>query len=93
MATCNDSIHQNHPLLACFSGNYPEQVLMMCTKTGECLTCKTPQDKLGKFVEGQNLGHWDFKQILEALDSSDDDPGGFLQVCSEVGIKPIVEPF
>ena len=62
-------------------------------KTGECPTCETPQDKLGEFVEGQNLGHRDLKRILEALDSFDNDPGGFLQVCSEVGIKPIVELF
>ncbi|KAF8804250.1 hypothetical protein BYT27DRAFT_7301505 [Phlegmacium glaucopus] len=66
---------------------------MTCTKTGECPTCETPQDKLDEFVEGQNLGHQDLEQILEALDSFDNDPGAFLQVCSEAGIKPIVEPF
>jgi len=93
MATGDGSVHRNHPLLACFSGDYPEQVLTTCTKTGECPTCETPRDKLGEFVEGQNLGHRDLERILEALDSFDDDPGGFLQVCSEAGIKPIVEPF
>ncbi|KAF8811590.1 hypothetical protein BYT27DRAFT_7231651 [Phlegmacium glaucopus] len=93
MATGDGSVHRNHPLLACFSGDYPEQVLTTCTKTGECPTCETPRDKLGEFVEGQNLGHRDLEQILEALDSFDDDPGGFLEVCSEAGIKPIVELF
>ncbi|KAF8810733.1 hypothetical protein BYT27DRAFT_7253430 [Phlegmacium glaucopus] len=93
MATGDGSVHRNHPLLACFSGDYPEQVLTTCTKTGECPTCETPRDKLGEFVEGQNLGHRDLERILEALDSFDNDPGGFLEVCSEAGIKPIVEPF
>ena len=61
MATGDGSVHRNHPLLACFSGDYPEQVLMTCTKTGECPTCEIPQGKLGKFVEGENLGHQDLK--------------------------------
>jgi hypothetical protein len=65
----------------------------MCTKTGECPTCETPQDKLGEFVEGQNLGHRNLEQIPKALDSFDNNPGGFLQVCSVAGIKPIIEPF
>jgi hypothetical protein len=93
MATGDGSVHRNHPLLACFSGDYPEQVLTTCTKTGECPTCETPQDKLGEFVEGQNLGHRDLERILEALDSFDDEPGGFLQVCAEASIKPIIKPF
>ena len=28
-----------HPILAVFIGNYPEQVLVTGTKTGECLKC------------------------------------------------------
>ncbi|KJA19341.1 hypothetical protein HYPSUDRAFT_1096163 [Hypholoma sublateritium FD-334 SS-4] len=93
MATGNGSVHRNHPILACFSGDYPEQVLVTCTKTGECPTCDAPRDELGMYDLDQNPKLRDLGEILKVLDSFDNDPGGFLQACSEAGIKPVVEPF
>jgi len=31
--------------------------------------------------------------VLDALDSFDDDPGGFLIACKNAGVKPVVNPF
>jgi len=93
MTSSDGLVHCNHPLLACFSGDYPEQVLTTCITTGQCATCPTPRDEMGNYVRNENLGLRDLDRILEALDSFDDDPGGFLQNCAEAGIKPIVNPF
>jgi hypothetical protein len=39
--------HHGHPLYACFVGNYPEQVLVTCTNTGECPECDEHQNLIG----------------------------------------------
>lgn len=93
MASADGLVRRNHPLLACFSGDYPEQVLTTCVPTGQCATCPTPRDELGDYIRNQNLGLRDLDFILEALDSFDHDPGKFLKTCAEAGIKPIVDPF
>ena len=93
MASGDGLVHQNHPLLACFSGDYPEQVLTTCVITGECATCPTARDKMGDYIRHQNPGLCDLDQILEALDSFNDAPGQLLQTCAEAGIKPVVDPF
>jgi hypothetical protein len=48
---------------------------------------------MGDYARNENLGFRDLDCILDALDSFDDDPGGFLQTCAEAGIKPVVDPF
>ena len=93
MATGDGQVYRSHPLLSCFSGDYPEQVLTTCVTTGLCATCPTPRDEMGDYTRNENLGLRDLDRILEALDSFDDDPGGFLHSCAEAGIKPVVDPF
>jgi hypothetical protein len=93
MASGNGLVYRNHPLLACFSGDYPEQVLTTCVTTGECAMCPTARDEMGDYFRDQNPGLRDLDQILEALDSFDDDPGNFLQACSQARVKPVVDPF
>ena len=94
MTSADCFIRRVHPLLASFIGDYPEQVLTTCTKTGECPTCPVPRDDLGEY-DPNNATPWlrDLDSILEALDSFDDHPGDFLQTCAEAGIKPVVNPF
>lgn len=84
---------RTHPILACFVGDYPEQVLVTCTYTGQCPTCTTPHDEFGDFIPPGDPDLRDLECILAALDSFDEDPGGFLQTCQSAGIKPVVEPF
>src|SRR6266545_1663176 len=93
MPTGDGQVHRNHPLVVCFSGDYPEQVLTICISTGKCTTCPTPQDEMGDYTRDEDLGLHDLDRILTVLDSFDDDPGGFLQTCAEAGIKPVVDPF
>ena len=84
---------RNHPLFACFIGDYPEQILVTCVSTGKCPTCPKPRDELGEYDPDEAPGFRDLEQVLTALDSFETDPGGFLQTCAEAGIKPVVDPF
>jgi hypothetical protein len=93
MASGDGLVRRNHPLLASFTGDYPEQVLTTCVPTGQCATCPTPRDELGNYARNQHLGLRDLDCILEALNSFDNNPGNFLQTCAEAGIMPIVDPF
>jgi Plavaka transposase len=92
--TMGDGImHQNHPLLACFTGDYPEQVLTTAMFTGECPVCSMPRDHLGKYDCDNPVLLQELEHVLEVLDSFDEDPAGFLQACKAAGVKPIVKPF
>ncbi|KAJ8509360.1 hypothetical protein ONZ45_g8474 [Pleurotus djamor] len=86
-------IRRGHPIFACFIGDYPEQTLVTATKSG-CPTCPAKPDELGHYTR-DDPSPWlkNLNAILDVLDSFDVDPGGFLQACQEVGIKPIIDPF
>jgi hypothetical protein len=84
---------RNHPLFACFIGDYPEQILVTCVSTGKCPSCAKLHAEFGEYNLDEVPGFRDIEKVLAALDSFDDDPGGFLQTCAEAGIKPIVDPF
>ncbi|KAF9486934.1 hypothetical protein BDN71DRAFT_1485414 [Pleurotus eryngii] len=86
-------IHRSHLLLASFIGDYPEQILVTGTKSG-CPTCPAKPNELGMYARN-DPSSWlkDLDAILKAIDSFDSNPGGFLQACKEVGLKPIVDPF
>lgn len=92
--TSGDSFtRRNHPIFACFIGDYPEQVLCTCVTTGQCPSCPKPRDELGDYTQDEVPGFRDLEKVLDALDSFEDDPGGFLKTCAEAGIKPVVDPF
>ena len=44
MTTGDGFTYRCHPLLACFAGDYPEQVLATATFTGECPVCPVSHD-------------------------------------------------
>jgi len=50
MTTGDGITYRIHPLLACFTGDYLEQVLTTATFTGECPICPIPHDQLGAYV-------------------------------------------
>ena len=93
MANGNGQVYRNQLLITCFSGDYPEQVLTSCVNMGECATCPIDREKMGNYVQHQSTGLRNLDQILEALDSFDNDPGQFLQACAEAHVKPVVDPF
>ncbi|KAG2339926.1 hypothetical protein BDR05DRAFT_977595 [Suillus weaverae] len=83
--------HCGHPLLACYIGDYPKQILVSGTMIGECPKCDVPNSELGSkdaLFEPQDL-----ESILAALDLADEAPIGFAKHCAELRIKPIQHPF
>lgn len=86
------AIRHCHPILAAYIGDYPEQVLVTCTKTGECPTCPIPRKKIGdpSLVSGPR----DLDTALDALEVLEySDHRHFTRRCKEAGIKPIQHPF
>lgn len=93
MTTGDGFTHRCHPLLACFVGDYPEQVLTTATFNGECPICPTPRDHLGEYNPDDTVELREPERVLHALNSFHDNPAGFLQACKTIGVKPIVDPF
>jgi len=85
------AIRDCHPIFAAYAGDYPEQILVTCTKSGECPTCPAPRDEIG---DPDLVGSpRDVPPILAALDTIDKDPTTFCKACKAVGIKPVQHPF
>ncbi len=85
------AIHDGHSILASYAGDYPEQVLVTCTKTGKCPTCPASHDEMGNpEAVGQPQ---ELLPILEALDTIDEGSVAFNQACKAVGLKPIQDLF
>ena len=79
------------PLFACFVNDYPEQVLVLGCKTGECPKCDIDPKKIGDF--DTQSSYRDLQKVLDALSTFDHDPARYSATCSMAGIKPIVHPF
>jgi hypothetical protein len=76
MSTGAGIAHRNHPIVACFSGDYPEQLLVTGTKTGECPGCDVPHDELG--ANAIDIHFRDIEKILAAHALADIDPVQFV---------------
>jgi hypothetical protein len=89
--TSGDGVtRRGHPIYATFVGDYPEQCLVTCTKTGDCPTCEAPRDNLG---DGSIFPLRNLDEILGALESLDQGPTVYARACAAAKIKPIFEPF
>ena len=91
MSTGAGVVHRNHPIVACFSGDYPEQVLVTTTKTGECPGCDVPHDELG--TNTIDIHFRDIEKINAAHTLADIDPIQFVRACVDAGVKPTYRPF
>jgi len=91
MESGDGAVRDCHPILAAYSGDYPEQILVTCTKTGDCPTCPAPRDEMGNPESATNPR--ELNPVLDALDTIADGPAAFSRACQEVGIKPIQQPF
>ena len=91
MSTGAGVAHRTHPIFACFSGDYPEQVLATCTKTGECRECDVPHDDLG--ADAIDIHFRDIGKILAAHALADTNPIQFVHACVDAGVKPTYHPF
>ncbi|KAJ7134203.1 hypothetical protein C8R44DRAFT_729689 [Mycena epipterygia] len=91
MASGDGKIRRGHPIVACYIGDYPEQVLITCVKAGECPTCEEEHGSLGDNDSTSLLRHLD--SILDALDTLDQGDTAYAKACTAAGIKPVVHPF
>ncbi|KAI0694433.1 hypothetical protein BC835DRAFT_1415334 [Cytidiella melzeri] len=89
MASSNGVVRQCHSIFSNYVGDYPEQVLVILVKYGECPTCPIPTDKLGS---GKTLPR-DAEPILEALWMIDQGLDSFVEACLDAGIKTVLHPF
>ncbi|GJF00963.1 hypothetical protein PsYK624_172670 [Phanerochaete sordida] len=81
-----------HPLYAAYVGDYPEQVLVTCTKSGECPVCTQPRDSLGEL--GEKHPTRALQPVLDVLSRVDDlSRADYGRACKAVGIKPVYKPF
>ncbi|KAG1844739.1 hypothetical protein C8R48DRAFT_617813 [Suillus tomentosus] len=91
IASGDGVLRRGHPLLACYIGDYPEQLLVTGMKTGECPKCDIPSTELGS--KDLPFEMRDLDQILHALALVDEDPTQFTKACRDAGIKPLYHPF
>ncbi|PCH41885.1 hypothetical protein WOLCODRAFT_89528 [Wolfiporia cocos MD-104 SS10] len=91
MTTGMGFVHRTHPLLAAYSGDYLEQILVAGIKSGECPECEIPRTELGSF--GTVYPTRDLVKILDALSLVDQPPQIYGAACHDAGIKPIYHPF
>ncbi|KAM6501567.1 hypothetical protein JOM56_001544, partial [Amanita muscaria] len=71
-----------HPILAVYIGDYPEQVLVTCTKTGRCPKCNVERGNLGLYpLQSQRRN---MTVIKDALRLADRNP---LHACMRVHVK------
>ncbi|KAM6501374.1 hypothetical protein JOM56_004388 [Amanita muscaria] len=71
-----------HPILAVYIGDYPEQVMVTCVKTGECPKCNIVQATAR-----------DLNAVHRALSSVNGDTREYIRACKDAGIKPVYHPF
>ncbi|KAG1770541.1 hypothetical protein EDD22DRAFT_977201 [Suillus occidentalis] len=91
IASGDGVLRRGHPLLACYIGDYPEQLLVTGMKTGECPKCDIPSTELGS--KDLPFEMHDLHQILDALALVDEDPSQFAKACHDAGVKPLYHPF
>ncbi|KAF7366470.1 hypothetical protein MSAN_00904000 [Mycena sanguinolenta] len=91
IASGDGKLRRGHPIVACYIGDYPEQLLVACVKTGSCPTGQTKHDDLGDGDLKCTLRN--LSEILDALDTLDEGGTRYTQACTDAGIKPVVHPF
>ncbi|KAL1717167.1 hypothetical protein EV715DRAFT_203825 [Schizophyllum commune] len=97
MATADGVVRRMHPIYACYIGDYPEQVLCACVKSGDCAQCGESNATLGEFdrakADGLRDGYRKLEPVLNILNTYDEDPVGYVSRCKSIGLRPIVKPF
>ncbi|KAJ7315113.1 hypothetical protein DFH08DRAFT_711911 [Mycena albidolilacea] len=91
IASGDGIVRRGHPIVACYIGDYPEQLLVTCVKTGWCPAGEADHASLGDGELKCPLRQLD--KILDALDTLDQGGGVYAKACADAGIKPVVHPF
>ena len=81
-----------HPVFSVYVGDYPEQVLVTCVKSGDCPICLSPRDALGDLDQEHPMR--DINDVLDALATVETSTTAeYTKACQDVGIKPVYKPF
>jgi hypothetical protein len=91
MTSGDGKVHRGHPIVACYIGDYPEQLLVCCCKTGDCPQCEVKHENLGDGHANSPSRH--LENILSALDTLDQGVTAYAKACASLRIKPVVHPF
>ncbi|KAH9847581.1 hypothetical protein C2E23DRAFT_863227 [Lenzites betulinus] len=83
---------RGHPIFAMHVGDYPEQVLVVGCKTGECPKCPIPPGDIGMTTDCDRPLR-DFRKVLAALQTVNAGPRAFSNACRDAGIKRIQDPY
>ncbi|KAI0040396.1 hypothetical protein FA95DRAFT_1502921 [Auriscalpium vulgare] len=90
MASGDGVVRRCHPIFAVFIGDYPEQVLVACVKSGECAKCMVDATELGEHADAPMR---DIAAARTALRALDDGVDAYVDACRDAGIKPVYHPF
>ncbi|KAI1790839.1 hypothetical protein LXA43DRAFT_890291 [Ganoderma leucocontextum] len=85
-------VRRGHPIFAMYIGDYPEQLLVTCCKTGTCPKCDIPRNEVGDDTQADRPLR-DLAKVLDALAEAGNTPAAFTRACQEAGIKPVSHPF
>ena len=91
LASGDGLVRRCHPLLAVYVGDYPEQLLVTCRKTGDCPKCPTLLNEIGDTTLPPSLH--DLDAVYATLDMRDEGPAAFTRACQDARMRPITEPF
>lgn len=81
---------QCHPIFANFIGDYPEQVLVTCTYSGQCPKCQVPPNQLGEYKTYPSRVQ---AMAINTYLLANDSVRTFHRACREAGLKPVPHPF
>jgi Plavaka transposase len=79
-----------HPIFANFIGDYPEQVLVTCTYSGQCPKCQVPPDQLGEYKTFLLRVQ---ATTIETYLLANGNACTFCRACRKAGLKPVHHPF
>ncbi|KAI0027825.1 hypothetical protein K488DRAFT_60342 [Vararia minispora EC-137] len=89
LASGDGVLRRCHPIFAAFVGDYPEQVLVTLSKTGQCPKGSIDPTKLGSYDTDCEL-----RSVAAAVDALQtleltNDPLAYVQACHAAGLKPV----
>lgn len=89
MHSGNGVARRCHPIFALYVNDYPEQVLVTCTYSGDSPLCEVPANELGDYPCDYEFRS--FEEALSAAESIGTPDWG--KNCAEANIKPVQHPF
>jgi len=90
MMSSNGVWHRCHPIFATFIGNYPEQILVTCTYSGQCPKCTIPPNQLGEYK--MFLPHIQ-SVMIDIYILANSNIHNFHVECQKADMKPVEHPF